>query len=93
MERCKREGYCAHVTQEELGIAEEISRKGFWNDDVAGGVLSASYEDKYRLMVAGLKGIPQVVFLGAVDMINFWDLKQFQRSLGIDAPMSIAEAL
>jgi uncharacterized protein (UPF0261 family) len=72
MERCKREGYYTHVTQEELGIAEEISRKGFWNDEVAGGVLSASYEDKYRLMVAGLKGISQVVFLGAVDMINFW---------------------
>jgi len=41
-------------------------------DEVAGGVLSASYEGKYRLTAAGLKGIPQVVLPGAVDMINFW---------------------
>jgi len=41
-------------------------------DEVAGGVLSASYENKYRLTAAGLKGIPQVVLPGAVDMINFW---------------------
>ncbi len=41
-------------------------------DEVAGGVLSASFGDKLRLTAAGLKGVPQVVLPGAVDMINFW---------------------
>lgn len=41
-------------------------------DEVAGGVLSASFGDKLRLTAAGLLGIPQVVLPGAVDMINFW---------------------
>ena len=41
-------------------------------DEVAGGVLSASFGDKLRLATAGLLGIPQVVLPGAVDMINFW---------------------
>ncbi|MGC8542910.1 MAG: Tm-1-like ATP-binding domain-containing protein [Vulcanisaeta sp.] len=41
-------------------------------DEVAGGVLSASFGDKLRLTTAGLLGIPQVVLPGAVDMINFW---------------------
>jgi len=41
-------------------------------DEVAGGVLVASAEGKERLTAAGTAGIPQVVFPGAVDMINFW---------------------
>jgi uncharacterized protein (UPF0261 family) len=41
-------------------------------DEVAGGVLSASFGGKLRLTAAGLKGVPQVVLPGAVDMINFW---------------------
>lgn len=41
-------------------------------DEVAGGVLSASFGSKLRLTAAGLRGVPQVVLPGAVDMINFW---------------------
>lgn len=41
-------------------------------DEVAGGVLVASLDDRYRLTTAGRLGIPQVVLPGAVDMINFW---------------------
>lgn len=41
-------------------------------DEVAGGVLSASFGGKLRLTAAGLRGVPQVVLPGAVDMINFW---------------------
>lgn len=41
-------------------------------DEVAGGVLSASLDGRHRLTAAGLRGIPQVVLPGAVDMINFW---------------------
>lgn len=37
-------------------------------DELAGGILSAGPD---RLTAAGLKGIPQVVSLGALDMVNF----------------------
>jgi uncharacterized protein (UPF0261 family) len=37
-------------------------------DELAGGVLSAG---PHRLEAAGLKGIPQVVCPGAIDMVNF----------------------
>lgn len=37
-------------------------------DDLAGGVLSAGPD---RLEIAGAKGVPQVVSLGALDMVNF----------------------
>ncbi len=37
-------------------------------DELAGGILSAGAD---RLTAAGLKGIPQVVSLGALDMVNF----------------------
>lgn len=37
-------------------------------DDLAGGILSAGPN---RLEAAGLKGLPQVVSLGALDMVNF----------------------
>ncbi|MGB9784426.1 MAG: Tm-1-like ATP-binding domain-containing protein [Fervidicoccaceae archaeon] len=58
----------------ELGMAEGVLDVTTHElvDEVAGGVLSASYEGKFRLTEAGSKGIPQVVLPGAVDMINFW---------------------
>jgi len=37
-------------------------------DDLVGGVLSAGPD---RLEIAGTKGVPQVVSLGALDMVNF----------------------
>lgn len=37
-------------------------------DDLAGGILSAGPD---RLEMAGAKGLPQVVSLGAIDMVNF----------------------
>lgn len=39
-----------------------------WADEVVGGVLTAGPE---RLSAAGRKGIPQVVSVGALDMVNF----------------------
>jgi uncharacterized protein (UPF0261 family) len=39
-----------------------------WADEVVGGVLSAGPD---RLSAAGRRGIPQVVSVGAVDMVNF----------------------
>ena len=39
-----------------------------WADEVVGGVLSAG---PGRLSAAGRKGIPQVVSVGALDMVNF----------------------
>lgn len=39
-----------------------------WADEVVGGVLSAGPS---RLSAAGRRGIPQVVSVGAVDMVNF----------------------
>lgn len=43
-----------------------------WCDEVVGGVLNAGPN---RLEAAGKKGIPQVVSVGALDMVNFgpWD--------------------
>lgn len=39
-----------------------------WCDELVGGVLSAG---PHRLEAAGKKGIPQVVSVGALDMVNF----------------------
>jgi uncharacterized protein (UPF0261 family) len=39
-----------------------------WADEVVGGVLTAGPD---RLRAAGRKGIPQVVSVGALDMVNF----------------------
>lgn len=39
-----------------------------WCDEVVGGVLSAGPD---RLSAAGQKGLPQVVSVGALDMVNF----------------------
>ncbi len=38
-------------------------------DELVGGVLSAGPQ---RLMAAGQAGIPQVISVGATDMVNFW---------------------
>ena len=38
-------------------------------DELVGGVLSAGPE---RLEAAGARGLPQVVSVGALDMVNFW---------------------
>lgn len=43
-----------------------------WCDEVVGGVLSAGPD---RLSAAGAKGIPQVVSVGALDMVNFGALE------------------
>jgi uncharacterized protein (UPF0261 family) len=40
-------------------------------DELVGGVLSAGAN---RLEIAGQLGIPQVVSLGALDMVNFWGM-------------------
>ena len=40
-------------------------------DELVGGVLSAGAD---RLTAAGRQGIPQVVSVGATDMVNFWGL-------------------
>lgn len=58
---------------------EDLIRAGFikgvldittteWCDEVVGGVLNAGPN---RLEAAALKGVPQVVSVGAVDMVNF----------------------
>lgn len=43
-----------------------------WCDELYGGVLNAG---PHRLEAAGRKGVPQVVSVGALDMVNFgpWD--------------------
>jgi uncharacterized protein (UPF0261 family) len=48
------------------GVADITTTE--WCDELVGGVLSAGPE---RLDAAGKKGIPQVVSLGALDMVNF----------------------
>jgi uncharacterized protein (UPF0261 family) len=40
-----------------------------WCDELVGGVLSAGRD---RLEAAAKAGIPQVVSVGALDMVNFW---------------------
>jgi uncharacterized protein (UPF0261 family) len=58
---------------------EQLVRDGFvegvldittteWADELVGGVLSAG---PHRLEAAGEKGVPQVVSVGALDMVNF----------------------
>lgn len=59
MEALVRDGYFKGVL--DLTTTE-------WCDEIVGGVLNAGPN---RLEAAGLKGIPQVVSVGAVDMVNF----------------------
>ena len=37
-------------------------------DELVGGILTAGRD---RLTAAGLRGVPQVISLGALDMVNF----------------------
>lgn len=50
-----------------VGVADITTTE--WCDQLVGGVLAAGEE---RLDAAALKGVPQVVSLGALDMVNFW---------------------
>lgn len=59
MEGLIRDGYIA-------GVADITTTE--WADELVGGVLSAGPE---RLDAAGRAGIPQVVSVGALDMVNF----------------------
>lgn len=49
------------------GVADVTTTE--WCDELVGGVLSAGPN---RLEAAGRQGIPQVVSVGALDMVNFW---------------------
>lgn len=49
------------------GVADITTTE--WCDELVGGVLSAG---PHRLEAAGCNKIPQVVSLGALDMVNFW---------------------
>jgi uncharacterized protein (UPF0261 family) len=49
------------------GVADVTTTE--WCDELVGGVLSAG---AHRLETAGRKGVPQVVSVGALDMVNFW---------------------
>ena len=81
-ERLEAEGYevlVFHATGSGGKSMEALIRDGFiagvaditlteWCDELVGGVLSAGAT---RLDAAALSGIPQVVSLGALDMVNF----------------------
>jgi len=49
------------------GVADVTTTE--WCDELVGGVLAAGPE---RLEAAGKMGCPQVVSVGALDMVNFW---------------------
>jgi uncharacterized protein (UPF0261 family) len=49
-----------------VGVADVTTTE--WCDEVVGGVLTAGPD---RLSAAGRKGIPQVVSVGALDMVNY----------------------
>ncbi|MEX0891132.1 MAG: Tm-1-like ATP-binding domain-containing protein, partial [Gemmatimonadota bacterium] len=59
MEGLIRDGYFA-------GVLDATTTE--WCDEVVGGVLAAGPD---RLTAAGQAGVPQVVSLGALDMVNF----------------------
>jgi uncharacterized protein (UPF0261 family) len=81
-ERLEREGYDVlvfHATGSGGRAMEALIDDGYfsgvvdittteWCDELAGGVLSAGPD---RLSAAGRRGIPQVVSVGALDMVNF----------------------
>jgi len=60
MERLISEGYFE-------GVLDITTTE--WADEICGGVLSAS---EHRLEAAAIKGIPQIVTPGCIDMCNFW---------------------
>lgn len=82
-ERLEAEGYevlVFHATGSGGRALEGLVEDGFFSavadltttelaDELVGGVLSAGPE---RLEAAGARGVPQVVSVGALDMVNFW---------------------
>jgi uncharacterized protein (UPF0261 family) len=82
-ERLEQAGYevlVFHATGSGGKSMEGLIRDGFisgvadvttteWADELVGGVLSAGPQ---RLEAAGRAGLPQVVSVGALDMVNFW---------------------
>jgi uncharacterized protein (UPF0261 family) len=92
-ERMEGEGYEAlifHATGSGGRSMEALIEGGFiagvadittteWCDELVGGVLSAG---PHRLETAAREGTPQIVSLGALDMVNFWAMdtvpEQFQ---------------
>ncbi|UCH27027.1 MAG: Tm-1-like ATP-binding domain-containing protein [Trueperaceae bacterium] len=52
-----------------VGVADLTTTE--WCDELVGGVLSAGPD---RLDAAARAGLPQVVSVGALDMVNFWGL-------------------
>ncbi len=82
-ERLERQGYevlIFHATGSGGRAMEGLIKDGFitsvadlttteWADELVGGVLSAGKE---RLGAAAKAGIPQIVSVGALDMVNFW---------------------
>jgi uncharacterized protein (UPF0261 family) len=52
-----------------VGVADVTTTE--WCDELVGGILSAGPD---RLTSAGKLGIPQVVSVGALDMVNFWGI-------------------
>lgn len=52
-----------------VGVADVTTTE--WCDELVGGILSAGPD---RLTSAGRLGIPQVVSVGALDMVNFWGI-------------------
>ncbi len=60
MEALIRDGFIA-------GVADVTTTE--WCDELVGGMLGAGPE---RLEAAGRRGVPQVVSVGALDMVNWW---------------------
>jgi uncharacterized protein (UPF0261 family) len=85
-ERLEREGYevlVFHATGSGGRAMEGLIDDGYfagivdittteWCDEVVGGVLTAGPD---RLSAAGRRGIPQIVSVGALDMVNFGPLE------------------
>jgi uncharacterized protein (UPF0261 family) len=70
MEALARAGYLAGVLD---ATTTELA------DELVGGVLSAG---PHRLQAAGAEGVPQVVSLGALDMVNFGPLESVPERFG-----------
>ncbi|NDJ60449.1 MAG: UPF0261 family protein [Chloroflexi bacterium] len=51
------------------GVADITTTE--WCDELVGGVLTAG---EHRLEAAGQQRVPQVVSVGALDMVNFWSM-------------------
>jgi len=83
MERADYEVMVFHATGTGGMTMEDLIENGYFvaaldltttelADELCGGVMSAGPK---RLTTAGLKGIPQVVAPGCLDMVNFWAIE------------------